>query len=163
MSEEITRIEDHAAGFSIAVPLSWKVLKKEAFAKFGFLDPNTIFAIILPDGNRLVINNGGRCSAEQLDEAYQLNIDTMKQAGHNVSNETVLQSNSIIIKRAFVDISRPDGGMTRVCQNYTIINDHLVNFTAKADPTIDSENTIELANQPIARDIYNLIMSVQTF
>lgn len=156
---ELIKISDEVIGFSILIPSSWKGLNKEAFAQYG-IDPRTLFVFILPDGNQISVMYDTKCSQEQFEELYNLNINNMRNAGYDIHNEAIINGRGKTIRQALVDI-KTENGILRICHNFLIIKGYFVNFSGEIDSTIDKQDMEKLMNEKSMMHLYNLIMSIE--
>ena len=73
-------LKDDTTGITARIPKTWKIVNKETYSKFGIND-NTVFLFITPQNERVSVVCDGKCDLNQLQQAYDLNIENLKKHG----------------------------------------------------------------------------------
>jgi tetratricopeptide (TPR) repeat protein len=71
-------LKDEEHEVKIAVPDTWRHIEKASYEKYN-IGRNTTFFLITPENQTVNIVCDGKCSEEQLDEAFNVNIENMKK------------------------------------------------------------------------------------
>lgn len=118
------QLSDVQLGVSIKIPDTWKYLEKTSYEKFN-ISPNTTFLLLTASNQNVSIVCDGKCTDEQLDEAYKINLENMKKQGTIIVGEYRIGGQKKI-KQVFVDVNKNDK-VARVFQNYLVVNGYLFN------------------------------------
>ena len=155
---------DKTTKCSIIIPRSWKPVKEEEI-KTRF-SGNTMFAIYTDNNAFFQASYDGKCSKEQFEEAYNVNINNIKKADkYNaiLLDEGIttlkLQQGVKEFKRALFDVS-VDNKTIRIIHFFTLINEMFVDFTMTLDEKIDYKDKEAFNNQENMRDIINLLSNI---
>lgn len=119
-------LSDVQLGVSIKIPDTWKYLEKTSYEKFN-ISPNTTFLLLTASNQNVSIVCDGKCTDEQLDEAYKVNLENMKKQGTIIVGEYRIEGQKKI-KQVFVDVNKDDK-VARVFQNYLVVNGYLFNVS----------------------------------
>lgn len=119
-------LSDVQLGVSIKIPDTWKYLEKTSYEKFN-ISPNTTFLLLTASNQNVSIVCDGKCTDEQLDEAYKINLENMKKQGTIIVGEYRIGGQKKI-KQVFVDVNKNDK-VARVFQNYLVVNGYLFNVS----------------------------------
>lgn len=118
---------DDITGINLMMPETWKVLDKNKYNELG-VSSNTTF-LFLNEYNQLIsIVCDGKCSKDELDVAYQKNVETMKKQGIEIIEEFSIDRRKKNIKQVFVDSCKNDMKV-RILQNYLVLNGYLFNIS----------------------------------
>ncbi len=155
---------DKTTGCSIVIPRSWSPVKeKTRKEKFG---SHNMFAIYTNNNSFFQANYDGKCSKEQFEEAYKLNVDNIKNS--NKVNAKLLDERTLTLKlpqgvkdfkQALFDIDLGDK-IIRIIHNFTLINDIFVDFSINLDEKIDYLDKEKFNNQKNMNDIINLLSNI---
>ena len=149
---------------SIIIPRSWSPVKEE-FRKEQFGDRN-MFAVYTDYNSLFQANYDGKCSKEQFDEAYKLNINNM--VNHKTLNLKLLDEGILTLKlqqgmkefkHALFDMNIEDRTI-RSMHYFTIINGIFADFSITLDKKIDYKYNETFNNQKGMRDIVNLLANI---
>lgn len=119
-------LSDVQLGVSIKIPDTWKYLEKTSYEKFN-ISPNTTFLLLTASNQNVSIVCDGKCTDEQLDEAYKVNLENMKKQGTIIVGEYRIEGQKKI-KQVFADVNKYNK-VTRVFQNYLVVNGYLFNVS----------------------------------
>lgn len=155
---------DKTTNCSIIIPRSWKLVKEDEI-KTRF-NGNIMFAIYTDNNAFFQASYDGKCSKEQFEEAYNVNINNIKKADkYNaiLLDEGIttlkLQQGIKEFKRALFDVSF-DNKTIRIIHYFTLINEMFVDFTMTLDEKIDYNDKETFNNQENMRDIINLLSNI---
>lgn len=155
---------DKTTNCSIIIPRSWKPVKEDEI-KTRF-SGNIMFAIYTDNNAFFQASYDGKCSKEQFEEAYNVNINNIKKADkYNaiLLDEGIttlkLQQGIKEFKRALFDVSF-DNKTIRIIHYFTLINEMFVDFTMTLDEKIDYKDKETFNNQENMRDIINLLSNI---
>lgn len=155
---------DKTTKCSIIIPRSWKPVKEDEI-KTRF-SGNIMFAIYTDNNAFFQASYDGKCSKEQFEEAYNVNINNIKKADkYNAilldegSTTLKLQQSVKEFKRALFDVS-VDNKTIRIIHFFTLINEMFVDFTMTLDEKIDYNDKEAFNNQENMRDIINLLSNI---
>lgn len=155
---------DKTTNCSIIIPRSWKPVKEDEIkTKFS---GNIMFAIYTDNNAFFQASYDGKCSKEQFEEAYNVNINNIKKA--DMYNAILLDEGITTLKlqqgikefkRALFDVSF-DNKTIRIIHYFTLINEMFVDFTMTLDEKIDYNDKETFNNQENMRDIINLLSNI---
>lgn len=155
---------DKTTNCSIIIPRSWKPVKEDEI-KTRF-SGNIMFAIYTDNNAFFQASYDGKCSKEQFEEAYNVNINNIKKADkYNaiLLDEGIttlkLQQGIKEFKRALFDVN-VDNKTIRIIHFFTLINEMFVDFTMTLDEKIDYKDKETFNNQENMRDIINLLSNI---
>ena len=155
---------DKTTNCSIIIPRSWKPVKEDEI-KTRF-SGNIMFAIYTDNNAFFQASYDGKCSKEQFEEAYNVNINNIKKADkYNaiLLDEGIttlkLQQGIKEFKRALFDVSF-DNKTIRIIHYFTLINEKFVDFTMTLDEKIDYNDKETFNNLENMRDIINLLSNI---
>lgn len=115
-------LKDNEHGVKIRVPETWKYLEKSSYEKAN-VAPNTTFFLMTPGTLTVNIVCDGKCSNEQLDEAFKVNIENMKKNGTEVEKQYSTEGN-LRNRQAFIKVKQNDK-VIRLFQVYKVVNGYL--------------------------------------
>lgn len=115
-------LKDNEHGVKIRVPETWKYLEKSSYEKAN-IAPNTTFFLMTPVTLTVNIVCDGKCSNEQLDEAFKVNIENMKKNGTEVEKQYSTEGN-LRNRQAFIKVKQNDK-VIRLFQVYKVVNGYL--------------------------------------
>lgn len=143
-------LKDDKLRVSIKVPEYWKHLEKGEYEKYN-ISKNTIFLLLTSNNQNVSVTCDGRCTNDQLKEAYSLNIDNMKRQGMEIIAEYSIEDQKNI-KQVFVEARRGDK-IFRVFQNYLVVNDFLFNVSWEVSNNINVEQLYNSLCNSLAMDV----------
>ena len=155
---------DNFTGMSVLVPDNWNVLNSEALYKNA--TPNTIFIIDTGSNAQIQAVYDSKCTKDEFENIYNLNIDNMKRSGIKVISESILflqlENGGKYFKQAVVEYI--NGAETiRILQLFTLINNYFVSFSTTVDNSIDVNDTDLFNNQKNVLDLMNVVSSIKEF
>ena len=145
-----TTLKDEEFGVSIKIPETWKYLEKTAYEKYN-ISRNTIFLFLTSNNQNVSVTCDGKCTNEQLKEAYLLNIDNMKKQGMEIITEYSIEGQKNI-KQVFVDIKKGEK-ISRIFQNYLVVNDYLFNISWEVPNNMEIEKLYNSVGNSFAMDV----------
>lgn len=112
-------LKDENLGVKVVVPETWKYLTKDSYEKAN-ITPNTTFFFITPGNQTVSIVCDGKCSEEQFEDAFNVNIENMKKNGTEI--EKIFSTDGVKLNRkVFVKIKQEEK-IIRLIQIYKIVN-----------------------------------------
>lgn len=145
-----TNLKDEELGVSIKIPETWRYLEKSAYEKYN-INKNTRFLFLTSHNQKVIVICDGKCSNKQLEEAYLLNIGKMKKQGMEVVTEYSIKGKKDI-KQVFVDMKKGEK-ISRVFQNYLVVNDYLFNISWEVPNNIKIEELYNNISKSFAMDM----------
>lgn len=136
-------LKDEKTKIMVKIPEIWKTLNKEAYRKFGISD-NTLFLFLTPQNENISVVCDGKCDENQLDAAYNLNIENMKKQGATIEAEYSVRGQKNI-KQVFVLVKQNEKKV-RIYQNYLVINGYLINASWKVPSNVPIEKIMKIEN-----------------
>lgn len=155
---------DKTTGCSIIIPRSWSPVKEEIKKeKFG---NKCMFAVYTDNNSLFQAIYDGKCSKEQFNDAYTLNVNNIKN-NKNINIKLLdegtltlkLQQGMKDFKHALFDMHIGDKTI-RIIHYFTLINDIIVDFSINIDENIDYKDGNKFANQKNIRDMVNLLANI---
>lgn len=144
-----TTLKDEEFGVSIKVPETWKYLEKTAYEKYN-ISKNTIFLFLISNNQNVSVTCDGKCTKEQLKDAYLLNIDNIKKQGMEIVAEYSVEGEKNI-KQVFVDVKNGEK-VSRIFQNYLVVNNYLFNISWEVPSNIKIEELYNNVGNSFAMD-----------
>ena len=161
MNEDYFELVDNFTGMSVIIPSNWIALNREAINKVEM--PNILFIIYSDTNTQIEAVYNGKCTYDEFNKIYKLNIDNMKNSEIKIISETnlyaSLKSGRKEFKQAVVDV--PNGNdVFRILYLFTIINNNFVSFSTIVDNNIDVDDIEKFNGQKSVLDLMNVIFSV---
>lgn len=147
------KLNSNKYNVEIILPDTWKYIPEQNFDQ-AKITPNTAFFLIAPSNQTVNITCDGRCTEEQLDQAFNVNLDNMKKNG-TIIEQIYKVEGTLKSRQAFVRVKQNDKEI-RIFQTYKIIDEKL--FCATWNVPSESEDLDKLLvsiNNSFAMKIVN--------
>lgn len=143
-------LKNEELGIEIAVPETWRVLDKEHYERYK-INPNTTFLLVTPQNQNINIICKGKCSQEQLNELYKVNIENIKKTGVKILEEYKggKQNN---INQVFIEIKK-ENEIVRIYQNYLVVNELLFVIFWQVPNNIEIDKLYNKINNSLEMDV----------
>ena len=139
-------LKDDKTGITIKFPEIWRIVNKESYSKFG-ISENTLFLFLTQTNENISVVCDGRCEPNQLDVAYNMNIENIKKKGLSIEAEYYIKGQKTI-KQAFV-LGKVNDKTIRIFQNYLVVNGYLINISWEVPSDVPLEKIIEVENDSL--------------
>lgn len=136
-------LKDEKTNVVVEIPEIWRVVNKDSYSKFG-ISENTSFLFLTPHNENISIVCDGKCSKEQFEDAYKLNVENMKKNGVIIEAEYQIRGLRNV-NQAIVQV-QSNGNKIRIFQNYLIVNDFLFNIAWQVPNDIALEDILKVEN-----------------
>lgn len=143
-------LQDKELGIEVKMPEMWKIMKKDAYEKFG-ISPNTTMLFLNTDNQEISVVCDGKCTKDQFEQAYKTNIEKMRNAGMNILKEYTIRGQKNI-NQVFVE-ANTEKGIIRILQNYVIANDYLFNISWQVTRNMELDKLLKMSNNTLAMGI----------
>ena len=143
-------LKDEELGIEISIPESWKFLSTEQYEKYG-INPNTTFVFLTPQNQNINVICAGKCTQEQLDEVYKINIENTKKTGAKILKEYKIEKQNTI-NQVFVEIQK-ENKIIRIYENYLSVNGYLFIISWQVSNEIEIDKLYNIVNNSFGMDV----------
>lgn len=159
------KLIDKTTGCSIIIPRSWSPVKEEVRKEqFG---SRNMFAVYSDNGSLFQANYDGKCSKENFEDAYKLNVNNMINQNKNINLQVLdegtltlkLQQGMKDFKHVLIDVTINDK-VLRMIHYFTLINGIFADFSITLDASIDYKDKQLFNNQKNMRDMISLLSNI---
>lgn len=139
-------LKDEKTGIMIKIPEIWRNIHKEDYSKFNIED-NILFLFLTPKNERISVVCDGKCKPNQLDIAYNLNIENMKRQGASIEAEYAIKEQKNI-RQVFVLYKQNEENI-RIYKNYLVVNGYIINVSWEVPNNVPLEKIREIENNSL--------------